>query len=86
MCTGESSIPWQSEEGVYTKQCPVALIQQNEEFIAIWQRWQMFGNWNSGGALDQPDVWVQITEILQGEKNRHSKRQSAVKDLRLERQ
>ena len=45
----------------------------------------MFGNWNSGGALDQPDVWVQITEILQGEKNRHSNRKSAVKDLRMER-
>ena len=64
-CTGKSRLLWQKEQDVYTDECPALLLRRYGHLSNIWQRWKLFGNWEPGGSLDQPNLWIQIAEMCE---------------------
>jgi len=69
-CTGESTLPWQIDEGVYTNECPKVLLERWGKHISLWQTWDLHGLPESGGWMDQRALFLNIHSLLENESRR----------------
>ena len=80
-CTGKSRLAWQRGKDDYTDECPALLIRRYGHLFNIWQQWKVFGNWEGGGSLDQPNLWMRITEVCEVEYKARSKDRPVVEGI-----